>query len=130
MTNRTAMSVAYVAAMLGAASVAHAASADRVERGRYLATQLAGCAHCHAGADGRLTGRSMGLSPAEVAAGLAESSAPIAGLPAGRTQGDVSYLLQHAAWPGGGHPRPPMPHYTMHREDADAIAAYLASLKR
>lgn len=130
MTIRTMVSVACVAATLGWATGAHADPHSEVERGRYLATQLAGCAHCHTGPDGRLSGRSMGLSPAEKAAGLAESSAPIAGLPAGRTAADVAYLLQHAAWPGGAHPRAPMPPYTLHKEDADAITAYLASLKR
>jgi mono/diheme cytochrome c family protein len=102
----------------------------QVEQGRYLANQVAGCAHCHAGADGKLTGRDMDLSPKELAAGLAPRSKPIAGLPAGRSQAEVATLLMTGQWPGGAHPRPPMPAYGMHRDDAEAVAAYLASLKR
>ena len=60
----------------------------------------------------------------------ADRSARIAGLPRGYTKAQVSLLLQTGRKPNGAMPRPPMPQYRMNKADADAVAAYLASLKR
>jgi hypothetical protein len=52
----------------------------------------------------------------------------IAGLP-GWTQGDAVFLLMNGHRVSGQQPRPPMPQFRMSREDADAVVAYLMSLR-
>jgi hypothetical protein len=61
-----------------------------------------------------------------------EDYAPsISGLPRGRwTEADVSKLLQSGLTPRGHRLDAPMPQYKMNAGDADAVAAYLASLPK
>jgi mono/diheme cytochrome c family protein len=118
------------------ALAAPAAAAPDVARGEYLVTRVVLCGDCH-------TPKAAGGAPV---AGKALAGAPfpggppndphfvhyapaIAGLPAGRTAADVAVLLATGAYPDGTRPRPPMPSFRWDRADAEAGAAYLASLK-
>lgn len=52
----------------------------------------------------------------------------LAGLP-GWTVSDAVTFLQTGERPGGIAPRPPMPPFRMTRQDAEAVVAYLKSLR-
>ena len=110
--------------------------ADRVARGEYLVNNVAMCVQCHTPRDerGELE-RSKLLQGALV---LVVSPYPndqwaftaprIAGL-APWTEEQLVTLLTTGARPTGERPKPPMPPFRMTREDAEAVVAYLRSLR-
>lgn len=111
--------------------------AEQIEHGKYLVTQVAMCVDCHSprGPDGQfvagreLTGTPLGFAPT-VPMPWAPAAPGIAGLPAGYTARDTVLFLTTGKRPHGLDPaRPPMPEYRMSQADAEAIAAYLASLR-
>ena len=59
----------------------------------------------------------------------ARAAPKIAGLPGGYRQEDVVRLLMTGKTKAGHPPSRPMPPFRMNREDASAVAAYLASLE-
>jgi mono/diheme cytochrome c family protein len=131
--------LAAVGGMLMATGAAHAdeASDARLKRGDYLVTRAIGCAHCHTprDADGRrlpgrdLTGAVMQYAPIKPVPNWAPFAPAIAGLPPGYTETQMATFMETGLKPDGKRPRPPMPPFQLDREDALAIAAYLASLK-
>lgn len=125
-------------AMLSSAGVTAARAADgaaQIKRGAYLVKAVAGCGDCHTpmGPNGpigpEMSGAKLPFAPLAPMP-WAERSVAIAGLPAGYTRAQVSILLQTGRKPNGAKPRPPMPQYRMTPQDADAVTAYLVSLKR
>ena len=110
-----------------------------LERGKYLAEEVARCQECHTprtetGEFNRaqwMKGATLiGVPPAPVA-GWHQKSPDISSTSALWTrwgQDGFSKFLQTAKNPGGGKAGLPMPAYTLPAEDADAIAAYLMSL--
>lgn len=131
--------VAALTAAAGAAATfqaAHAADA-RAKRGAYIVNNLGGCGDCHTphGPNGPIPGKAlMGadlpFAPIHPIPGWNGKAPRIAGLPQDMTRADVVRLLTIGKLPNGTTPRPPMPAYRMTRADAEAVTAYLASLKR
>lgn len=108
-----------------------------IERGRYLAHDVAMCVICHSPhfSTGELDARRLlhgGRIPLESPFPRQEWAfmAPrLAGLPGGWTEERLIELLTTGRRPEGPAPRPPMPPFRMTREDAAAVAAYLKSLE-
>ena len=109
---------------------------DEVERGKYLVENVAMCVECHSPRDakGELVQQKL-LSGARVPVASpwpnekwAAHAPKIAGLP-GWVREDFVSLLMNGKRPTGEIPRSPMPPFRMTREDAEAIADYLKSLR-
>ncbi|WP_166823669.1 c-type cytochrome [Thalassoroseus pseudoceratinae] len=110
---------------------------SKIERGKYLATEVAMCVQCHSPrrSNGEIDSRKLFEgAPVPVASPYRSTQwafhAPsIAGLPGGWSEADLVMLLTTAKRPRGPKPDAPMPPYKMTVEDASAIAAYLNSLE-
>ena len=121
---------------VGAQTPATPASADTIERGRYLVNEVAQCIQCHSPRtrSGEID-RSKLMHGAAMEAGgppwvgdLWASHAPSAiTFARGRTDYTIT-LLTTGARPDGSVPKSPMPQYRLAREDAEAIVAYLKTL--
>jgi mono/diheme cytochrome c family protein len=109
----------------------------RIEHGQYLVMHVAMCVQCHTPRTGRgeldqsqlLQGAPMPIESPFPTQTWAFEAPKIAGLPGGWTVEGMIQLLQTGKSPGGQSPRPPMPPFRMHRDDAEAIALYLRSLQ-
>jgi len=128
--------------LIAAALVTSSANAQngRIERGQYLAEEVAKCQECHSMrlANGEFD-RSVWLK-----GGMVEYSA---GKPPGNWTADAPditsggafwkkwgekgmlHYLETGTEPGGRPGAPPMPAYKLRRDDAEALVAYLKSLK-
>src|SRR5262249_39327921 len=111
----------------------------QIERGRYLAHDVAMCVQCHTprAADGSLIAEQEfmgGAFPVTAPAFLRNEdwcivTPRIAGLPDFTPDEAVQFLMSGARL-GRHKPRWPMPPYRLSRDDAEAIVAYLMSLGR
>lgn len=123
------------AALLGAL-LAHAASPQQVERGRYLVEQVAMCADCHTPRDAKgmldrsrwMHGGPLFVKPIPKIPDWADTAPALAGL-VGYTDAQIVRALTEHISPTGNPLRPPMPGYRMNQADAEAVAAYLRTLK-
>jgi len=108
-------------------------SGGSVERGKYIVENVAQCGRCHTpGGDGGRPDHSMWLQGAPIRqpnADWAVQAPRIAGRPPG-TDEQVVMLLTTGISRTGAPARPPMPQFKMQRADAEAVLAYLKSLKR
>jgi mono/diheme cytochrome c family protein len=109
---------------------------DRIERGRYLVEEVGQCGECHTPRDeqGRLDrsrwlkGATVWFRPIRPVSDWAYTAPAIAGL--GSFTGDqVRQVLQKGLGPQGNPVRQPMHRYNLKPDDAEAIVAYLQSLK-
>lgn len=114
---------------------------DKVAYGKYLAEEVAKCAGCHtpSGADGKLDrekymkGKVMEVQPIETIERWHKTSPDIT--PSGRLWGRwggaeaVKKYLMTGLAPSGRPAGPPMPAYMLKEADAEAIVAYLQTLK-
>lgn len=108
-----------------------------VERGRYIAEDLAVCSECHTPRDAQggldrskwLEGAPLWLQPARPTEDWPILAPRIAGNPPG-TDAEMIKLLTTGIWRDGKPLRPPMPQFRMSVEDAKAVVAYLKSLSR
>ncbi len=129
-----------VAAIAAASIATLAAAADkkdasRVTRGKYIVTQVAMCIDCHSPRDQKgqyiqekwLQGAPLPFKNTVPMPDWVEAAPPIAGLP-GWTEAELVTLLTTGKDQKGQPPGAPMPAYRMNKEDAAAVAAYLASL--
>jgi mono/diheme cytochrome c family protein len=113
-----------------------AAPKEQVARGSYLVSQVAMCVQCHTprDADGNLDrARLLKGAPMPVRSPFANQTwafaAPaVAGLP-GWTTEDALSLLTAGRRLSGYTPKRPMPPFRLIREDAEAVVAYLHSLR-
>jgi len=120
----------------GLGSMLHANPAATVERGRYLVEQVAMCGDCHSprGEKGlfvagkEYTGSPLGFAPTVPMPAWADTASYIAGLPNYTTEQAVKFLMTGER-PAGVPVRPPMPEYRMNQADAEAVVAYLKSVK-
>ncbi|HLH77569.1 MAG TPA: c-type cytochrome [Candidatus Binataceae bacterium] len=110
---------------------------DLIARGRYLVNNVAMCGECHSpkiknqpDPNHWLQGAQLHFHPGKPVPWFALYAPSIAGLPAGWSQAQVARFLETGATPGGVPPRAPMPAYRMDRADAEAVAAYLHSLRQ
>ena len=107
-----------------------------VERGQYLVEVIAQCGMCHTPRNERgefepgrwLRGGPLEFESAHAAADWPTSAPAIAGLP-GWSRAEAIRFLQTGITRNGNPPRRPMPQYRMRHDDAEAIVAYLKSLK-
>lgn len=112
------------------------APSGQIERGKYLVHRVAMCVECHSprNAQGDLVpGRHLqgGTIPLESPYSnqrWAFRAPKLAGLPSGWSAPKLVRFLMEGD-PDPNFPRGPMPPYRFNREDAQAIVAYLASLR-
>ena len=132
-----AKAVFWLAAAGGVAAVVPAEpQAARIERGRYLVEQVAMCGECHTPRDARgqldrarwLQGAPVWFEPIHPVADWAYAAPPIAGL-GSLTREQALQVLEKGVGPQGNPVRRPMNRYHMAPEEAEAIVAYLQSLK-
>jgi mono/diheme cytochrome c family protein len=111
-------------------------SGDLVARGRYIVEDVAKCGNCHTPylADGELD-RSRWLAgapdpflPAQPSSDWPINCPRIGGTPPTTDAGMIT-LLTTAVWIDGKPLRAPMPRFHMSRSDAEAVLAYLKSLR-
>jgi len=105
------------------------------ERGKYIVEDVVHCEMCHTprneqGLPDR--GRWLMGGPLQIRATYPNSWATItprlAGQPPG-TDAEIVKLLTTGIWKTGAPPNPPMPQFHMAQADAEAVVAYLKSLK-
>lgn len=115
---------------------ATAADSGAVERGRYIVEDVAMCGRCHtpgnqAGEADRsvwLKGGPLQIRATYPVANWAVIVPRLAGGPP-NTDAEFIRLLTTGIARTGAPPRPPMPQFHMTRPDAEAVLAYLKSLK-
>lgn len=108
-----------------------------VSHGEYLVKGVAGCPDCHTPMNEKgqfvqdkwLQGTKLLFAPTVPMPVWADASKNIAGLPGWNHEAAVK-LLMTGMGPSGQPPRPPMPQYHMNKTDAEAVVAYLESLKK
>jgi cytochrome c553 len=121
---------------VSAAPPAGKSQAAKIARGEYIVKGVGMCGDCHSQftptggfvMDKWLQGKKLEFNPAIPIPIWADTSPNIAGLPGWETQKAVQFLMTGLA-PNGQPARPPMPGYRMNRADAEAVVAYLKSLK-
>ena len=127
-------------ALSGNAASSGKGSADKsalVTRGEYIVKVLGQCADCHTPMNERgefvqdkwLQGTKLSFTSTVPVPNWADTSANIAGLPGWDHQKAVQFFMTGLA-PNGQPARPPMPAYKMNKADAEAVVAYLESLKK
>jgi mono/diheme cytochrome c family protein len=105
-------------------------------RGEYIVNNVAVCSQCHTPRDssGRLErshwleGASVWLQSAEPVGNWPQQAPRIAGAMPG-TDDEMITLLTTGIWRTGTYLRPPMPQFRLSRQDAEAVVAYLKSVK-
>ena len=113
---------------------------DKAARGKYLVEEVAKCQDCHTpkmdnGSFIRsqwMKGAAINLMPAAPITGWRSAAPDIT--PNGavwKRWGDegMTAFLETGKSPRGGKAGPPMPSYTLKREDAEAIVAFLKSIQ-
>lgn len=133
---RLAVTAAAGVAMLALGAGA-AEKSGQLERGRYLVDSVGMCGDCHTprGPMGQpdlqrpLGGTSLPFRATVPMPAWAEAAPSVAGPKAlGWTRPQMVKFLETGMNPDGKEARPPMPMFRFKREDAEAVAAYLASL--
>jgi mono/diheme cytochrome c family protein len=112
------------------------APGGQIARGSYLVNSVAMCVQCHTPRDASgdldrsrlLKGAPIPLQSPFPNRGWAFAAPTIAGLP-GLSDEDAITLLTTGRRPTSTAPKPPMPPFRLTREDAEAIVAYLRSLR-
>ena len=113
-----------------------AAQSTGVARGEYIVKDVAMCWTCHTppGPDGLpdqqrwLLGGPVPFQPARATATWAIVAPRLAGLPPGTDEEFIKLMMTGIARTGS-LPKPPMPQFRMTRPDAEAVLAYLKSIK-
>jgi mono/diheme cytochrome c family protein len=124
--------IAAVAAVLLGAS----APPDKIERGRYLVERASMCIDCHTPMDAKgmpdrakwMQGSPIFFKPTVKVPAWADTAPSLAGL-VGYTDAQVIRALQTGVGATGTPLRPPMPGFRFSKEDAEAIVAFLRTLK-
>jgi len=107
-----------------------------IERGRYLAVDVAMCVQCHTPRDSRgrliesslFRGASVPVDSRVNAVRFATRAPALAGLP-GYEEDAFIQLMTTGLTKRGGEAMAPMPPYRMNKEDAQAISKYLRTLR-
>ena len=131
-----ALSVTWRSPRGGPSSVQAATGQAPIERGKYIVNGVAMCGMCHTPRNDSgevetsraLDGASVWLMPAHPTENWPLKAPRIAGTPPA-SDDDMVRLLTTGIWKDGTRLRPPMPQYRMSREDAEAVVAYLRSLR-
>jgi len=115
---------------------ASSGSKAQIAHGEYLVKAIGQCGDCHTPMNDHgepdmakwLQGTKLFFAPLQPVPNFADTSPNIAGLPGWDTGQAVKFFMTGLA-PNGQPARPPMPQYHMNRTDAEAVVAYLQSLK-
>jgi mono/diheme cytochrome c family protein len=110
---------------------------DLIERGRYIVEAVAMCERCHTQRDEHgnpdrahwLLGGPVQTQPTYSEPKWAQIEPRIGGTPPG-TDAEFIKLMTTGISRTGLPPNPPMPPFRMTREDAQAVLAYLKSMRR
>ncbi len=129
-----ALSLLLVVSQLSAAPPSK--SQAQIAHGEYLVKGIGQCGDCHTPftltggfvMDKWLQGKKLEFGPLVPVPIWADTSPNISGLPGWDTEKAVQFFMTGLA-PNGQPARPPMPAYRMNRADAEAVVAYLKSLK-
>ncbi len=113
-----------------------AGTAADVARGKYLVEGVAVCGQCHTPRDSNgnldrshwLQGGSVPYMPAKANSDWPISAPRIGGTPPA-SDADMIKLLTTGIWTNGNRLRLPMPQFRMERGDAEAVVAYLKTVK-
>lgn len=124
------------AAVLSLTGCDRESAVDPVARGRHIVENVAMCVDCHTPhlPDGRLDpdnalpGSPLPFAPT-VPMPWANLAPALAGLPTYPNDEAAIKFLMTGQTNHGATPRPPMPRYQMSRDEAEAVVAYLRSLK-
>ncbi len=141
---KTRMILAMAAALLAITIVGHSAAAQgksgskqrQIAHGEYLVKAIGQCGDCHSPMNAKgefipgqwLQGKKLEFAPTVAMQVWADTSPNIAGLPGWDHEKAIEFFMTGLA-PNGQPARPPMPMYKMNRADAEAVVAYLESLK-
>ena len=117
-------------------SAAGKSDSKQIARGEYLVKAIGQCGDCHTPMNEKgefipgqwLKGKKLEFAPTVPMPVWADTSPNIAGLPGWDHEKAVQFFMTGLA-PNGQPARPPMPAYKMNRADAEAVVAYLESLK-
>lgn len=109
----------------------------QIAHGEYLVKEIGQCGDCHTPMNERgefiqdkwLQGTKLTFTSTVPVPNWADTSANIAGLPGWDHANAVKFFMTGLA-PNGQPARPPMPAYHMNKTDAEAVVAYLESLKK
>jgi len=123
-------------ATLVTVSAAAPPDAKKIDRGKYLVENVGMCVDCHTphlptgelDKNNWLMGTDLGFQPIHPMPMWAKRAPDIAGLPRWSDEAAVK-LMMTGLRPSGSPLRPPMPPYKMNKGDAEAVVAYLRSLK-
>jgi mono/diheme cytochrome c family protein len=115
---------------------APAANQSQIDRGKYLVENVGMCEECHTPRDAngkldesrRLQGAAIWIMPVHPTTNWAMRAPALAGLP-GFTGSEAEAVLEQGIGPNGLPIQPPMHIYHMNSADAQAIIAYLRSLR-
>ncbi len=124
-----------IAGLGSVVSAADQSDPPLIARGREFVFNTGMCIDCHSPRDEKgqfiedkhLMGSVLAFAPT-VPMPWAPAAPMIAGLE-GFTDAQAVKFLMTGERPGGVPPRPPMPAYRLHEDDAKAVVAYLRSLK-
>ena len=141
---KTPMILAMAAALLAitvvdnsvAASGKSGSKQQQIAHGEYLVKAIGQCGDCHTPMNEKgefvpgkwLQGKKLEFASIVPMPVWADTSPNIAGLPGWNHEKAVQFFMTGLA-PNGQPARPPMPMYKMNRADAEAVVAYLQSLK-
>jgi mono/diheme cytochrome c family protein len=114
-----------------------AGAASAVSRGKYLVESVAMCGQCHTPTDSNgnpdrsrwLQGGSVPYMPSKPNSDWPISAPRIGGTPPAG-DADMVELLMTGIWTNGNRLRLPMPQFRLDRSDAEAVVAYLKSVKQ
>ena len=123
-------------AAFGALVLLAAAPQSKVERGKYLVDRAMLCSDCHTPADAKgmpdktrfLQGAPIMFRPTVQVPAWADTAPALAGL-VGYTDAQIVRALTTGVGPTGYALRPPMPAFRLSTEDAEAVVAYIKTLK-
>lgn len=109
---------------------------QQIAHGEYLVKAIGQCGDCHSPMNEKgefipgkwLQGKKLQFASIVPMPVWADTSPNIAGLPGWNHEKAVQFFMTGLA-PNGQPARPPMPEYKMNRADAEAVVAYLESLK-
>jgi len=122
--------------MAGNGLAASSRNKAQIARGEYLVKALGQCADCHTPRNDHgefvmeqwLHGAKLDFAMITPIPVWADAAPNIAGLPGWDQEKAIQFFMTGLA-PNGQPARPPMPQYKMNRADAEAVVAYLQSLK-
>ncbi len=120
---------------LGFSFAAPPPSAAKIARGKYLVEGVAKCGDCHSPLNDKgapipgkeLRGATLSFQPTTPMPVWADKAPNIAGLRGWEQADAVKFMMTGLAY-NDLPARPPMPQYRLHKEDAEAVVAYLKSL--